>query len=723
MIHVDRSSVAVPSRLLEPDVDTEKRRARAYFSRPPAQRSQQRFDFRREIWRATMPTLDTLFYGKCAFCETSAEGRTMRFDVEHFRPKREARGFDSLTEADGYWWLAYEWTNLYHSCMVCIKNRETIFPIAGPRAKAGATGAKLLKERALLLDPCADDPLHHPERHLDFQANGHVVGVPDPDAAHYGGRGRGEATIEVFGLNRPDLVKRRAAAANEALRLVRALGASSSQESMLIGAVHRDREFAGSTRQIVARELLSMPRSRRNRPSLRPIFDLLEHELKTELALLGSRAVAAAPLPSLQTGFIQSIEIENFRAIDSIRLEFAEIGEKDAAWKMLLGENGTGKSTVLKAVAYALLGEAGTHALPGFTPAGLLNKRSRAREGVVRVFMSKASEPIEYRFTRDTLTFTSGAEGARVFVRGYGATRLLPPRDKEVESADHDQLQRVDNLFNPHAPLCDAIDWLLALDETGFDSAALTMRDLVHLTVDKPLSRSKGRVLLNTGHGPIPLEEHSDGYQSVLALACDIMAGMPGSLHDKQQARGIVLLDEIDAHLHPRWKMDIVPSLRGCFPYVQFLTSTHEPLCLRGLREREVAILRRDEKRVVVRDDLPSPAPLRVDQLLTSPLFGLYSTVDPTLEARFQRYYQLLAKQTLTQPEKVERDALKAELNQYGMLGYTRRDQMIYEVIDEYLAKENQVETEAKRTSLRAATKKRVAELWRNVRAEGGGRP
>ena len=76
-------------------------------------------------------------------------------------------------------------------------------------------------------------------------------------------------------------------------------------------------------------------------------------------------------------------------------------------------------------------------------------------------------------------------------------------------------------------------------------------------------------------------------------------------------ASGIVLLDEIDAHLHPRWKMRIVESLRATFSGMQFIVTTHEPLCLRGIKEQEVVVLRREGDDVRYIDDLPSPSDLR----------------------------------------------------------------------------------------------------------------
>ena len=98
----------------------------------------------------------------------------------------------------------------------------------------------------------------------------------------------------------------------------------------------------------------------------------------------------------------------------------------------------------------------------------------------------------------------------------------------------------------------------------------------------------------------VPLEDLSDGYQSVVALATDLMLSLLARWPSVDVAEGTVLIDELGAHLHPRWRMRIVTSLRQVFPRVQFLSSTHDPLCLRGLGDGEVVVVKRDEAGEIV---------------------------------------------------------------------------------------------------------------------------
>lgn len=81
-------------------------------------------------------------------------------------------------------------------------------------------------------------------------------------------------------------------------------------------------------------------------------------------------------------------------------------------------------------------------------------------------------------------------------------------------------------------------------------------------------------------------------------------------------SRAVVLIDEIEAHLHPRWKMRIVTALREALPNVTFIMTTHDPLCLRGLRAGEVMVFRRIESRA------PDSLPVVVEQLEDLPDVG-----------------------------------------------------------------------------------------------------
>ncbi len=331
---------------------------------------------------------------------------------------------------------------------------------------------------------------------------------------------------------------------------------------------------------------------------------------------------------------------------------------------------------------------------------------------------------IDLRFNRNRAWFVGGAPRMEGFVRGFGATRLLGPDDGSPEAN-----VRLGNLFNPRIPVIDAEAWLLGIEEEGdFNVVAVAVAELLGRHDEVTGTAEPGavparfiqRVDGELSIGGEPLDNLSDGYRSVIATACDLMAGAGTGLSGMGNATGIVLIDELGAHMHPRWKMDITRTLRRVFPSMQFIVSTHEPLCLMGLVENEVVRVRSSSTRVgepwhALFDPIEeSPSRFRVDRLLTSAFFGLDTTIDPIVERQFREYYALIRKPTLTPEEDARRGELRATLSQHGVLGYTARDQMVYEAIDAFLAREPELDP-GERLRQRKATLSQVGDIWRNV--------
>jgi hypothetical protein len=336
--------------------------------------------------------------------------------------------------------------------------------------------------------------------------------------------------------------------------------------------------------------------------------------------------------------------------------------------------------------------------------------RYRCKSGTVSVQLSGFLGPHQLTFRDDRIEFKSPTgEQATVSFRsshptidgtgwepqtillGYGATRLLPRSSSGEVTAPGDTYSRVDNLFDPFVPLFNAVHWLASLPPLQFDTAALVLKDLLRLGADARLLIDDGRVLVDEHGDKVPLLQLSDGYQSVVATAIDILEVMTRLWPNLQDAEGIVLLDEIGAHLHPTWKMRIVNSIRRAVPAIQFITSTHDPLCLRGLGAGEVVVMQRDDNdRIRALTGLPSPGDFRIDQLLTSDFFGLSSTVDPETEALFDEYYALLALPDPS-PEQAGRIAtLQEELKDRRYLGTTLRENLMYEAVDQIVARHKQ---------------------------------
>jgi uncharacterized protein (TIGR02646 family) len=136
-------------------------------------------------------------HSKCAFCE-SLFTHIEYGDVEHFRPKgRYQQRAGRPMKYPGYYWLAYEWSNLFYSCQLCNQRfKDNLFPLRDDRSRARPHKRDISKEKPLLVDPAAQDPVAY----ITFQ---------DEYAVAVSSCREGMTTIDVLGLNRTELVEYR----------------------------------------------------------------------------------------------------------------------------------------------------------------------------------------------------------------------------------------------------------------------------------------------------------------------------------------------------------------------------------------------------------------------------------------------------------------------------------------------------------------------------------
>ncbi len=704
--------------------------ARLFFERPAQTRRQETFTFDASVFAAdaVRGSLFEAYGGKCAYCETPLTWETVV--VNQFRPMSGALDLQGVASPDHYWWLAYEWENLYPSCADCQSFKGQRFPVAGRRARVGVTGERLAAEKPLLLDPRRD----HPEAHLVFADDGTVASATR----------QGETTIDVLSLNRGTLVAPRAAALADARKewneLVARLGSAPPEAAEIEALFSLTRPFAAMRRQFVntwaqahrAQIDAVLQKTAKGASTVAEVAADVQLVSQAERRRVKSSFTArqeaqdaySVNAPSIaddtyfaRTRRIERIVLHNFKVIRDLDLVLPRIASttSGAPWLMLLGENGSGKSSVLQAVALALMGDEARASLKLDASTFVTNGE---RRGTIEIHLAGATAPVHLGFSRGAPDFTGEAE-PKMLLLAYGATRLLPRG--RLETPEPGGPVRVANMFDPFSPIGNVTEWLLGFDDKRFDALARALKSVLDLGSEDRLLRNRraGRIEVEAYGTRVPLEHLSDGYQSVVALATDIMAVLLERWSSVDAAEGTVLIDELGAHLHPRWRMRIIPSLRQVFPRVQFLASTHDPLCLRGLEDGEVAVMRRGPQgEIVALTDLPQVAGLRVDQLLTSEHFGLNSTVDPELDALFTEYYALKGKRKLTSVERRRHDELKARLDDLQVLGSTRRERLVLEAADEYIAREPELTDPGKRVELRQATRSKIADLWAEVNAD-----
>jgi predicted ATP-binding protein involved in virulence len=160
----------------------------------------------------------------------------------------------------------------------------------------------------------------------------------------------------------------------------------------------------------------------------------------------------------------------------------------------------------------------------------------------------------------------------------------------------------------------------------------------------------------------VPTISLSDGFRSVIALAGDLiwrlLQAFP-DLDDPTQASGVVLIDELDIHLHPSWQRQIAGWLQEAFPKLQFFVATHSPLVAAGGGDEALTLRLDIEDGIVTVTQIEDLSALDADRILRSPAFGLESTHSPATQKKIERYHKL---------RKKKRDLVGEEQQEYVQL-------------------------------------------------------
>ena len=640
--------------------------ARAFYRLSPEVRRQRTFPFDEHMPQAWLylvaQALHKQFNGKCAYCETPIND-VNQSNIDWFRPRGGVAENSGEFLADHYWAQAFAWENMYLCCNRCNRAKGSRFPVLGVRAPASSNRSRVGKESPLLLDPCADAI----EKHLIFSADGFVSGVTD----------RGRVTIETLDLNRSDLIEYRSREAATYLEVLQIAGISSAEARRLRGS---HQPYLGLKRALRRSHEESFQaiteQAKRDQANYDQAQESASVEAEGDLKRLRERA-----------RFIKRVRLENVASIDCLDLDLEASSSISAPCFAILGINGVGKSTILKAIALTLAG----NAVAGEIKIKVRDfLRTGASNGRVLIWISGFNEPIEMKIPRKSGKFAFPATSTKMLVLGYGSTRLLPTEDARPETyhSVDSRPARIKNLFDPFRPITDINKWLRDVGTEEFDEVARTLKLMLPATTTKtdvelvrdPNGDIRVRVDNSVAHR---LELLSDGYQSMLGLAADIMHTMfRHGFRSMRMAQGIVLIDELGNHLHPAWRMRIVESLRSAFPQIQFIFSTHDPLCLRGIRDGEVVVVkRREDGSVYALEHLPSVENMRVDQLLASEHFGLGSTIDPWPKKVIEELAELASKENRSDDEESKFQRVKKEITAPHLLSTNRAEQLYCEAV------------------------------------------
>lgn len=340
---------------------------------------------------------------------------------------------------------------------------------------------------------------------------------------------------------------------------------------------------------------------------------------------------------------VQKLTVRNIRSIDQLDLRLDP--EELAGWHVILGDNGAGKTALVRALAVALVGGANAHAsrqdwsrwlsanqdtasisvqlkpgkLDGWTGSGRLGHGTvQFRATIASVDNGGADRQARIKFVDRRYagrTIWGGGDGW--FSASFGAFRRFAGSDPAMDRLylTHPRLAAHLSAFGENVALGESLRWLQTLkfqeltDEPYASEILQTIIAFVNRADLLPHGTrinnvTSDRVYIVDGRGSlVDVEEMSDGYRSMLSLVFELLRllfsayGPDVALEEIDEEAGIVglpgvvAIDEIDAHLHPNWQKRVGTWFVKHFPNIQFFVTTHSPLICRAAQHGSVWLL------------------------------------------------------------------------------------------------------------------------------------
>jgi predicted ATP-binding protein involved in virulence len=159
----------------------------------------------------------------------------------------------------------------------------------------------------------------------------------------------------------------------------------------------------------------------------------------------------------------------------------------------------------------------------------------------------------------------------------------------------------------------------------------------------------------------IPLDAVADGYRATFTWLCDLVAwAMLANRIDRRTGdiKGIVLIDEIEQHIHPSWQAELISYIRRVFPSLQIIATTHSPLVALSIGSEGLVVLKRRAGYVYAEDDAPDIRGYSVEDMLLDPKLFDTETYSPETNRLLERYRRLArlpkGKRTRQQNQRLE---------------------------------------------------------------------
>ncbi len=409
--------------------------------------------------------------------------------------------------------------------------------------------------------------------------------------------------------------------------------------------------------------------------------------------------------PSKHGVYFLELELENVRCFgEKVKIDLRDPKDpsKPARWTVLVGENGVGKTTVLRSLVsvapFPKLSNGGGVNSVGYWPADSTfsdywNSNRNNREAFIGYVTAKAilgttpvgtdsfeymifpSPVAEYPEKPRAIRLPSGFENSTFTVLAYGASRHMGTRGIEEDPLKNASL----SLFKDNAELTNASELFhqtyINSQMEGESQLHETLKSII-LTVLPNIAEirsAKGnnlsrRAEVLTPYGWVWIHDLSLGYKTMVAWIVDFASKLfllyPNSPNPLAEP-AVCLVDEIDLHMHPTWQRKIMGFLTEKFPNTQFIVTAHSPLMVQASADANIVLLKREGDHVVVDNDPIVVKNWSVDQILSS-VFGVSGRMEET-EIAAARRRNLQSKASLTSEEHEELLGLDTQLRGYSV--------------------------------------------------------
>lgn len=370
--------------------------------------------------------------------------------------------------------------------------------------------------------------------------------------------------------------------------------------------------------------------------------------------------------------FARTLYIYEFKCFHKAKLDLQFPGRSsDGASEipninLILGDNGGGKSSVLRAIAIAVLAPALMRS--GFVPYRLVRRQAPGTPPVEHCLLKVIGRPSDDERKmglKERLELLARLEAPprgnldrlyrehtpdspieplldddyspSFFVVGYGATRRVETSDFSESSARRARglrYQRIAGLFEDHVALRPLNTWLSRLERKGARFAeAVALLDRVlpeSVRFHGEFLAEDDQYLFDFEGVPTPFTALSDGYKAFIGWVGDLIGHLADVAPEGvglDAVDGIVLVDEIDLHLHPAWQREVVPLLSAAFPRLQFVFSSHSPLVAASVKRENIFITDKAENGTATLRQIEEHVyGQSVEHVLLSSYFGLTTT-------------------------------------------------------------------------------------------------